>query len=179
VAAGRRGLLRPQQRPPIPIVPVDAGAGDWRAAVSGTASPREEVVERADPRGGLSVPEVAAAVDAGRDLARAAAARGVGVLVARGDDGEADALARWLRGDAPDEAIRGPLGALRRLGTVGLCELTGVALGAGEAGLGLVCEGEAAAAAAAIAVGVEPDLRARVRVRGETESFGLDALWTI
>jgi NaMN:DMB phosphoribosyltransferase len=144
--------------------------------VSGTAEPREEVVVRADARGDLSVPEVAAAVDAGRDAARAAAADGVGVLVVHGDDGEAEALARWLRGEAPDPAIRGPLGALRRLGTVGLCELTGLALGAGEAGCGLVCEGRAAAAAAAIAVGVEPDLRARVRVRPGGETFGLDVL---
>jgi nicotinate-nucleotide--dimethylbenzimidazole phosphoribosyltransferase len=143
--------------------------------VSGSERPLERVVVAADGRSGLTTPDVAAAVDRGRDAARAAAREGVGILVARGDDAEAEALAGWLTGDAADEEIRGPLGALRRLGTVGLCELTGLALGAGEAGIGLVCEGRAATAAAAIAVAVEPDLRARVRVAGG-ETLGLEGL---
>jgi nicotinate-nucleotide--dimethylbenzimidazole phosphoribosyltransferase len=40
--------------------------------------------------------------------------------------------------------------------------LCGVALGAGERGLGCVCEGLAAGAAAAVAAGIEPDLGARL-----------------
>jgi len=121
------------------------------------------VLAAAGPRAGatLTTPEVAAGVDAGRELAAAAARDGINVIAGVSDAG-AGALAAWLTGDAPDPEIRGPLGALRRLGGGELTVLTGLALGAGERGLGYVCQGAAAAAAAAVALEVEPDLRARV-----------------
>lgn len=58
--------------------------------------------------------------------------------------------------------VRGPLGALRRLGGGDLAVLCGLALGAGEHGLAYVCDGSIATAAAALAVAVEPDLRPRL-----------------
>ena len=58
--------------------------------------------------------------------------------------------------------IRGPLGALRRLGGGEIAVLCGLALGAGEHGLAYVCDGVIATAAAAIAVAVEPGLRPRL-----------------
>ena len=163
----------------------------WLAAVGGGGELRVRVVDVDEPAGTglLSTPEVAAAVDRGRDAAGAAAREGVSVLAARGADGEAAALARWLAGEAlgnylaqisgqaPDPEIRGPLGALRRLGTPGLCVLTGLALGAGEHGLGFVGEGIAATAAAAVAVAAEPDAAARVRVADLSHpTLGLEAL---
>ena len=60
------------------------------------------------------------------------------------------------------DAARGPLHALRRLGGGEIAVLCGLALGAGEHGLGYVCDGLIATAAAAVAVGVEPDLRPRL-----------------
>ena len=161
---------------------VRARGGDavaaWAASLGGDGV-RVRVVEVSEPpaAGPLSTPEVAAAVDRGRDTALAAARDGMTVLAARGDDGEAGALAHWLAGQAPDPEIRGPLGALRRLGTPGLCVLTGLALGAGEHGLGFVGEGIAATAAAAVAVAAEPDAAARVRVADLSHpTLGLEAL---
>jgi nicotinate-nucleotide--dimethylbenzimidazole phosphoribosyltransferase len=61
---------------------------------------------------------------------------------------------------APD--IRGPLGALRRLGGGEIAVLCGLALGAGEQGLAYVCDGVIATAGAAIAAAVEPDLLPRL-----------------
>jgi len=58
--------------------------------------------------------------------------------------------------------IRGPFGALRRLGGGDLAVLCGLALGAGEHGLAYVCDGLIATAAAAVAVGVEPGLAPRL-----------------
>jgi nicotinate-nucleotide--dimethylbenzimidazole phosphoribosyltransferase len=57
---------------------------------------------------------------------------------------------------------RGPLGALRRLGGGEIAVLCGLALGAGEHGLGYVCDGVIATAGAAVAAAVEPDLRPRL-----------------
>jgi nicotinate-nucleotide--dimethylbenzimidazole phosphoribosyltransferase len=57
---------------------------------------------------------------------------------------------------------RGALSALRRLGGGEICVLAGLALGAGQHGLGYVCDGLIATAAAAVAVAVEPDLRPRL-----------------
>ena len=59
-------------------------------------------------------------------------------------------------------AARGPLHALRRLGGGEIAVLCGLALGAGEHGLGYVCDGLIATAAAAVAAGIEPDLRPRL-----------------
>jgi nicotinate-nucleotide--dimethylbenzimidazole phosphoribosyltransferase len=100
----------------------------------------------------------------------------------------ATALACWLTGSAPealagpgtglDEAgvarkaavirraldrhgpsIDGPLEALRRLGGGDLAVLAGLTLGAGEHGVGLVCDGVIATAAVAVAVAMAPELR--------------------
>ncbi len=59
-------------------------------------------------------------------------------------------------------AIRGPLGALQRLGGGELAVLCGLALGAGEQGLAYVCDGLIATAAAAIAAAHAPALRGRL-----------------
>jgi nicotinate-nucleotide--dimethylbenzimidazole phosphoribosyltransferase len=58
--------------------------------------------------------------------------------------------------------IDGPRAALRRLGGGELAVLTGLALGAGEQGLGYVCDGVVATAAAAIAANCDPALRPRL-----------------
>ncbi len=58
--------------------------------------------------------------------------------------------------------IRGPLGALRRLGGGDIAVLCGLALGAGEQGLAYVCDGLIATAAAGLAVAVEPGLAPRL-----------------
>ena len=58
--------------------------------------------------------------------------------------------------------VRGPLDALRRLGGGELAVICGLALGAGEQGLGFVCDGLIATAAVAIAVAIAPDLRPRI-----------------
>ena len=94
-----------RRRPPIPIVPVDeaaraaAGADErraWLAGVTGDpsgAAPRVRTIDAADvdvlhttlaarrATPGMSVGEVALAVDAGRALAARAAADGVQLLV--------------------------------------------------------------------------------------------------
>jgi nicotinate-nucleotide--dimethylbenzimidazole phosphoribosyltransferase len=59
-------------------------------------------------------------------------------------------------------AIRGPLGALQRLGGGELAVLCGLALGAGEQGLAYVCDGLIATAAVAIAAAHAPELRSRL-----------------
>ena len=68
--------------------------------------------------------------------------------------------------------IRGPLGALRRLGGGEIAVLCGLALGAGEQGLAYVCDGLVATAAAAVAVGVEPALRPRLLAGHRSPSRG-------
>jgi hypothetical protein len=191
VAAGPLPVDEHRRRPPIPIVPVDArardrvlaaGGGDvaaWLAGVSGGArAPRVRVADtaglealwtRITPRGDgasiMSVGEVALAVDTGRELAARAASDGVSVLVAAQPDDASDAAARALAAvltGAREPVAHGPLGALRRLGDATIAVLCGVALGAGERGLGCVCDGLAATAGAAVAAGIEPDLRPRL-----------------
>jgi hypothetical protein len=139
----------------------------WLAGVTGSPRPvlHARVVEPDARRFGpppLAVPQVAAAVDDGRDRAGHAAAQGVNVLVGRGRSPHAADLAAWLAGTLERDDIRGPLGALRRLGDAQLCVLVGLALGAGEHGLGFVADGQAAATAADLAAAVEPDLRPRL-----------------
>jgi nicotinate-nucleotide--dimethylbenzimidazole phosphoribosyltransferase len=106
----------------------------------------------------LTTPEVAAAVDRGRELARVAAAGGATVLVGvDAGTGAATELASWLADGSPR-----PLGALRRLGDSETCVLAGLALGAGECGLGYLCDGLSSAAGAGVAAAVEPDLLPRL-----------------
>jgi hypothetical protein len=184
VGAGPLPLDEHRRRPPIPIVPVDAraradalarGADEYAAWLAGvTNEPRVRVIDAAGAEvletalamrrdtPGMSVGEVALAVDAGRALAAGAAADGVGVLVARASAVRDDSAARALAESLATGGEHGPLGALRRLGDATTAVLCGVALGAGEQGLGCVCEGLAALAGAAVAVGIEPDLRARL-----------------
>ena len=190
MGAGALPVDAHRRRPPIPIVPVDArahagaleaGASPteaWLAAVTGsTGAPVRRVVDTADVEllatdlaahrdaPGLGVGEVALAVDAGRAIAAGAAADGVTVLVLRApagrDDDAASALAAVLTG-AAEPVPNGALGALRRLGDATTAVLCGVALGAGEHGLGCVCDGLAALAGAAVAAGIEGDVRTRL-----------------
>jgi nicotinate-nucleotide--dimethylbenzimidazole phosphoribosyltransferase len=69
-------------------------------------------------------------------------------------------VARALALHAPH--IDGPRAALRRLGGGELAVLCGLALGAGEHGLGYVCDGLVATAAAAVAATFDPALRPRL-----------------
>jgi nicotinate-nucleotide--dimethylbenzimidazole phosphoribosyltransferase len=126
----------------------------------------------------MAVGEVALAVDAGREAAARAADDGITVLaggsLASGGATAAGAVAAALTGgraaSGPAERalavhgprIDGPLGALRRLGAGDLALLCGLALGAGEQGLGFVCDGLVATAGAAVAAGIEPDLCPRL-----------------
>jgi nicotinate-nucleotide--dimethylbenzimidazole phosphoribosyltransferase len=194
LASGRAAVSALAREVGAEVVLVDAGvrgAGSFEGVLRVGLSPSRDLsVEPA-----LTVGEVAAAVDCGREVARAAAADGVTVLAGGemgiGNTTPATALACWLTGRAPGELtgpgtgldadgvarkaevieralavhgadIRGPLGALRRLGGGEICVLVGVALGAGEQGLGFVCDGLIATAAATIAAGIEPDLRPRL-----------------
>jgi hypothetical protein len=181
VGAGPLPVDEHRRRPPIPIVPVDAralarGAGGydgWVAAVAPTrlthtvdAGDVALAAHRDTP--GMSVGEVALAVDTGRDLAARAAAAGAGVLVARAPAGRDDTAARALADALAAGTANGPLGALRRLGDATTALLCGVALGAGERGLGCVCADVAALAGAAVAAGIEPDLRPRLIATAET-----------
>ncbi|MEP6953843.1 MAG: nicotinate-nucleotide--dimethylbenzimidazole phosphoribosyltransferase [Solirubrobacteraceae bacterium] len=106
------------------------------------------------------VAEVAAAVDEGRDGILEAAAT---VLVVTGGDGEA----AGRLGDALDTDVSRPLRALRHAGSHDLALLCGLALGAGEHGLGFVADGSAATTAARLAVALEPGLAPRVRTLGD------------
>jgi len=191
VGAGALPVDQHRRRPPIPIVPVDERARDaalargataaeaWLAAV--TSSPDGEARVRVIDSGeadvllgalaarrdtpGMNVGEVALAVDAGREMAARAAANGISVLVARAPAGRDDAAARALAASligASDPVANGPLGALRRLGDATTAFLCGVALGAGEHGLGCACDGLAALAGAAVAVGIEADVAPRL-----------------
>jgi hypothetical protein len=191
VGAGAQQVDPHQRRPPIPIVPVDDRARDdalargadpvaaWVAAVTGepATDARPQTIDagaaevlattlaahRDAP--GMSVGAVALAVDTGRDLAARAAADGARIVVATApagrDDTAARALAAILTGTA-EPVPNGALGALRRAGDATTAVLCGVALGAGERGLGCVCDGIAALAGAAVAAGVEAHLRPRL-----------------
>ena len=190
MGAGALPVDAHRRRPPIPIVPVDARARDaaaargadpgtvWLASVTSSAdAPRIRTVDTTAidvlhtslapfrDAAGMDVAHVALAVDTGRAIAARAAADGISVLVAGAPAGRdataARALAAVLTG-AADPVPNGALGALRRLGDATTAVLCGVALGAGEHGLGCVCDGLAALAAAAVAAGIEPDLRPRL-----------------
>lgn len=73
---------------------------------------------------------------------------------------KADVLRRALDLHGPE--IDDPREALRRLGGGEIAVLTGLALGAGEQGLGFVCDGLIATSAAAVAVAMAPELRDRL-----------------
>lgn len=162
------------RRPPIPMRPLDADAMDaaraaggselavWLAGAAG-ADVRVRVVAvharawSADPP---AVPEVAAAVDEGREGVLEANAT---VIVVTGGDAEgAERLAEALEAE-PDH----PLRVLRTAGSHDLALLCGLALGAGEQGLGFVADGAAATTAARVAIAIEPDLAPRVRTLGD------------
>jgi NaMN:DMB phosphoribosyltransferase len=124
---------------------------------------------------GMSVGEVALAVDAGREIAARAAADGLQLLVATAPADRDDTAARAVAAALTGGSEHGPLGVLRRLGDATTAVLCGVALGAGEHGLGCVCDGLAALAGAAVAAGIEPDLRARLAAAPATASAPLAA----
>jgi hypothetical protein len=186
VGAGPLPVDEHRRRPPIPIVPVDARARAdalareatdyeaWRASV--TSRSTERVIEASENgTAGMSVPEVALAVDTGRELAAQALADGIGVVVARAAAGHDDSAARAVAETLAAGSEHGPLGTLRRLGDPTTAVLCGVALGAGERGLGCVCEDLAALAGAAIAAGIEPDLVPRLIAVGTPETTALAA----
>jgi hypothetical protein len=143
-------------------------AAGERPRVRRVGADRDEAARAEQP---LTVAEVARAVDAGRDLAAAAAAEGIAILIASGPAAHAAAARSLLAALATDPAR--PLRALRRRGTGEIAVLCGVALGAGEHGLGCVCDGLAALAGAAVAAGIEPTLRARLRAVGEDDHAAL------
>jgi nicotinate-nucleotide--dimethylbenzimidazole phosphoribosyltransferase len=192
-ATGRSAVTALAARVGADVVLVDAGVRD-APELNGVTRLGLEPARDLSAEPALANPETALAVDAGRDLAAAAAADGVTVLVGGemgiGNTTPATALACWLTGRSPRElagpgtgldaagierkaevieralALHGPprgaLSALRRLGGGEICVLAGLALGAGQHGLGYVCDGLIATAAAAVAVAVEPDLRPRL-----------------
>jgi NaMN:DMB phosphoribosyltransferase len=188
VGAGPLPVDHRGRRPPIPIVPVDEAAraeaigrgadesGAWLAAVTGRSDPGTLLVDAGDVEvlhtalaahrdtPGMSVGEVALAVDAGREIAARAAADGVQLLLATAPDGRDGTAARAVAAALAAGSEHGPLGVLRRLGDATTAVLCGVALGAGEQGLGCVCEDATALAGAAVAAGIEPDLRDRLAV---------------
>jgi nicotinate-nucleotide--dimethylbenzimidazole phosphoribosyltransferase len=189
VGAGPLPVDEHRRRPPIPIVPVDEAAraaaiargadesGAWRAAVTGGRKrPRVQPVHAAAvdvlsgplaahrDTPGMSVGEVALAVDTGREIAARAAADGIHLLVATAGTGRDDGAARAVAAAFTGGSEHGPLGVLRRLGDATTAVLCGVALGAGERGLGCVCADCTALAGAAVAAGIEPDLGPRLAV---------------
>jgi nicotinate-nucleotide--dimethylbenzimidazole phosphoribosyltransferase len=195
VGAGSLPVDEHSRRPPIPIVPVaeklareDDDRRAWLTAVTGSsAEPRVRIIDSGDAEvlrttlaarresAGMSVGEVALAVDAGREIAARAAADGFQVLVAAAPDGRDDTAARDVAAALTGGSDHGPLGVLRRRGDATTAVLCGIALGAGEHGLGCVCHGIAALAGAAVAAGIEPDLRARLAAAPATASEPLAA----
>jgi NaMN:DMB phosphoribosyltransferase len=155
----------------------ESDAAVWLVGVAGARRPvrvRKVSGAATGPEPPLSVAEVAAAVDAGRDLAAAAAADGIAVLIAvawgQSDPGgnvaaaaalDTGGAARSLLAAVAADATR-PLRALRLLGTHELAVLCGIALGVGERGLGYAADGPGALAGAAVAAAIEPPLRARL-----------------
>jgi len=155
----RARAVRPEQGAAGAPAPTGGAAPTEAARAAPAASP--------DAAPALTVAEVAAAVDAGRDLAAATAADGIAVLVASASPDHDDA-ARGLLAALADEPAR-PLRALRTRGTHELAVLCGIALGAGERGLGCACDGLAALAGAAVAAAIEPPLGARLRALTDHE----------
>jgi hypothetical protein len=153
--------------------PLDAGAMEaaraggaselavWLAGATG--GPVRVRVVAVTPRAWAADPPavsaVAAAVDEGREGILQAAAT---VVVVTG--GDADAAGRLAAALDADPAR--PLRALRHAGSHDLALLCGLALGAGEHGLGFVADGTAATSAARLAIALEPDLAPRVRTLG-------------
>ena len=183
--AGVTGTERPALRARLVVAAVGPGPEDGR--LRGVAREAGVEVVVVDPgvtgRGlgdepAMTVGEVALAVDTGREAAARAAGDRVTVLaggaLGSGSAIAAGAVAAALTGGraspgAPERAlavhaprIDGPLGALRRLGAGDVALLCGVALGAGEHGLGFVCDGLVATAGAAVAAGIEPSLLPRL-----------------
>ena len=181
------GRERPEGRGRVVLVAADHGVApaDLRDLTATLAAAVGDAVVVDAPAGrdlraepALSVGEVAAAVDAGRELAARAAADGVevvaGAAVAPAAALPAACLAAVLAGgpvaDGPvraalarhPDAARGPLHALRRVGGGDIAALCGLALGAGEHGLGFVADGLPALAGAVTAAAIEPDLRPRL-----------------
>lgn len=74
------------------------------------------------------------------------------------------------------DGLRSPLGALRRVGGGEIAVLCGLALGAGEHGLGYVCDGVIATAGAAVAVALEPGLLPRLLAGHRSPEPAHDAL---
>ena len=161
-------------RLPIPMRPLDAGAmaaargagaselAVWLAGASGGAVRVRVVAVTARPWTAEPPPvgEVAAAVDEGREGILHAAAT---IVVVTG--GAADTAERLAA--ALDAEPGRPLRALRHAGSHDLALLCGLALGAGEHGLGFVADGAAATTAARLAIALEPDLAPRVRTLGD------------
>ncbi|MCW3023546.1 MAG: nicotinate-nucleotide--dimethylbenzimidazole phosphoribosyltransferase [Conexibacter sp.] len=92
---------------------------------------------------------------------------GADAVVGRGTGVDADGLRRKRAVVARALALHGPhltdeVEVLRRLGGGELAVLCGLALGAGEHGLGLICDGVIATAAVAVAVAMAPELRHRL-----------------
>jgi nicotinate-nucleotide--dimethylbenzimidazole phosphoribosyltransferase len=92
---------------------------------------------------------------------------GADAVVGRGTGVDADGLQRKRAVVARALALHGPhltdeVEVLRRLGGGELAVLCGLALGAGEHGLGLICDGVIATAAVAVAVAMAPELRHRL-----------------
>jgi nicotinate-nucleotide--dimethylbenzimidazole phosphoribosyltransferase len=79
-------------------------------------------------------------------------------LDAQGVARKAEVIARALRRHSPED----PVDALAHFGGGEIAVLTGLALGAGEHGLGYVADGVIATAAAAIATAIAPELKARL-----------------
>jgi nicotinate-nucleotide--dimethylbenzimidazole phosphoribosyltransferase len=92
---------------------------------------------------------------------------GADAVVGRGTGVDAAGLRRKRAVVARALALHGPhltdeVEMLRRLGGGELAVLCGLALGAGEHGLGLICDGVIATAAVAVAVAMAPELRHRL-----------------
>lgn len=141
-----------------------AGAGELAVWLAGaTGGPVRVRVVAVTPRAWTAdpppVPEVAAAVDEGREGILKAQA--TVVVVTGGDADRSGHLAAALEAEAGR-----PLRALRHAGSHDLALLCGLALGAGEHGLGFVADGAAATSAARLAIAIEPDLAPRVRTLG-------------
>jgi nicotinate-nucleotide--dimethylbenzimidazole phosphoribosyltransferase len=81
-------------------------------------------------------------------------------LDAEGVERKAGVVRRAL--ELHGDGIADPVDALARIGGGEIAVLCGLALGAGEHGLGYVCDGVIATAAVAVAVALRPQLRARL-----------------
>jgi nicotinate-nucleotide--dimethylbenzimidazole phosphoribosyltransferase len=168
--AGVTGTERPAVHARLVVAARDAAPPSAVAALAREADVELLVADpgvvAAPPEQGpaLTPGEVALAVDAGRELA--------GGQIAADGGTRATGLAAALTGAAPGP----PLRALRHLGSGELALLCGLALGAGEHGLGYVCDGTGSTAAAAVAAGIEPDLRRRLVAGHRSPSPGHAAL---